>query len=154
MILPDINLLVYAYDNSVPSHHVAARWWEELLSGTTPVGIPHLVLFGFTRLITNPRVVSHPKSVVETADFVRSWIAQPNVQIIQPADGHTDRVLDLLKQINAGGNLVTDAQLAALAIEHHAILHTADADFLRFPGLRWHNPITGLGSETLRKGRR
>jgi toxin-antitoxin system PIN domain toxin len=151
MIIPDINLLVYAYDNSVPAHRAAARWWEELLSAVTPVGIPHLVLFGFTRLITNPRVVSHPKSIAETASFVRSWIAQPNVQIIQPGDGHTDRVLDLLQQINAGGNLVSDAQLAALAIEHHAVLHTADADFLRFPGVRWFNPITGISSDKLRR---
>jgi hypothetical protein len=77
-----------------------------------------------------------------------------NIQILLPGDGHCDRMLDLRQQIGTAGNLVTDAQLAALAIEHHAVLHTADTDFLRFPGLRWHNPITGVGSETLRKGRR
>jgi predicted nucleic acid-binding protein len=76
------------------------------------------------------------------------------VQIIQPGDGHTDRVLDLLQQAGVGGNLVTDAQLAALAIEHHAVLHTADTDFLRFPGVRWFNPITGMGSDKLRRGSR
>ena len=151
MIIPDINLLVYAYDKSVPAHRAAARWWADLLSAVTPVGIPHLVLFDFTRLITNLRIVSHPQSVAETAGIVRSWIAQPNVQIILPGDGHADRVLDLLQEIGAGGNLVTDAQLAALAIEHHAVLHTADADFLRFPGVRWLNPITGVGSDTLRR---
>lgn len=89
--------------------------------------------------------------MAQAAGHIRSWLAQPNVELILPGDGHTERVLDLLQQTGTAGNLVTDAQLAALAIEQQAILHTADADFLRFPGVRWFNPITGIGSDKLRR---
>jgi len=92
-----------------------------------------------------------PLTVAQAAGHIRSWLAQPNVELILPGDGHTERVLDLLQQTGTAGNLVTDAQLAALAIEQQAILHTADADFLRFPGVRWFNPITGIGSDKLRR---
>src|SRR5438309_1206857 len=81
----------------------------------------------------------------------RSWLAQPVVQVIDPGPDHVGRVLKLLERLGTGANLVTDAQIAALAIEQGAILHTADADFQRFPGLRWLNPITAVSSVRLRK---
>ena len=154
MIVPDVNLLLYAYNPTCAAHPKATRWWSDCLSGTEPVGLPHVVLFAFVRIATRREAFNPPLPVVAAAGHIRSWIAQPNVQIIQPGDGHTDRVLDLLQQAGVGGNLVTDAQLAALAIEHHAVLHTADTDFLRFPGVRWFNPITGMGSDKLRRGSR
>jgi toxin-antitoxin system PIN domain toxin len=154
MIIPDVNLLLYAYNPSCSEHTKAAQWWSDCLSSAEPVGLPHVVLFAFVRIATRSAAFDPPLAIAAAASHIRAWLAQPNVQILLPGDGHCDRVLDLLQQIGTAGNLVTDAQLAALAIEHHAVLHTADADFLRFPGLRWHNPITGIGSETLRKGRR
>lgn len=154
MIIPDVNLLLYAYNPSCADHAKTARWWSDCLSGTEPVGLPHVVLFAFIRIATRPIAFDPPLAIADAADHVRAWLAQPNVQILLPGDGHLDRVLDLLQQIGTAGNLVTDAQLAAFAIEHHAVLHTADTDFLRFPGLRWHNPITGINSESLRKIRR
>ena len=87
----------------------------------------------------------------ETAKHIRSWIAQPVVRILEPPVSHVEEVLELLETLGTAGNLVTDAQIASLAIEHNAILHTADADFLRFPGLRWFNPITGVGSRRFAK---
>jgi toxin-antitoxin system PIN domain toxin len=154
VIIPDLNLLLYAYNPTRPEHGPALKWWEDCLSSEEPVGLAHVVVFGFARLATMAKVFNPPLSVTAANGHIRAWLAQPNVQIITPADGHTDRVLDLLEQAGLGGNLVTDAQLAALAIEHHAVLHTADTDFLRFPGVRWLNPLTGVGSENLRRRRR
>ena len=151
MIIPDVNLLLYAYHPAGPAHAKAAQWWSDCLSGAEPVGMAQVVLFAFARIATRSVVFDPPLTIAQAAAHIHSWLAQPNVQLIQPGDGHTARVLGLLQQTGTAGNLVTDAQLAALAIEQHAILHTADADFLRFPGVRWFNPITGIGSDRLRR---
>ncbi len=143
MIIPDLNLLLYAYDVGSPFHAKSKAWWEHCLSGEEPVGIPTLVAFGFVRLGTHARVFRQPMTPGEAARHVRSWLAQPVARILEPGDGHLERVLALLETLETAGNLVTDAQLAALAMEHTAVLHTADADFLRFPGLKWLNPLTG-----------
>jgi len=152
MILPDINLLLYAYDADSPFHTKAAAWWQGCLSGIEPVGLPPLVLFGFVRISTSARVYRNPMTPAEASGHVRSWLAQPAVRIVEPGPDHIGQVLKLLEALGTAGNLVTDAQIAALALEHGAVLHTADADFLRFPGLRWFNPITGAASRRLRKG--
>lgn len=149
MIIPDINLLLYAYDAGSPSHSKAAEWWQRCLSGTEPVGLAQVAVFGFIRIGTNRRVFANPLTPIEAAEHVRSWQAQPVVQILEPGADHVAKVLTLLETLGTGGNLVTDAQLAALALEHSAVLHTADADFLRFRGLRWFNPITGVASRGL-----
>lgn len=150
MIIPDINLLIYAYDSGSPSHAGAAAWWQECLSGEEPVGLAPVVLFGFLRIATNPRVFEHPMTVAEAAKHVRSWLEQPVAQLLESRRDHVEQVLSLLESLGTAGNLVTDAQIAALAIEHAAILHTADSDFLRFSGLRWSNPLTGARSGRLR----
>jgi len=151
MIIPDVNLLLYAYDSDSAFHAKASAWWQLLLSGVEPVGLPSVVVFGFVRIATNPRVFRDPMTPAETAKHIRSWMAQPVVRILEPPVGHVEEVLELLEALGTAGNLVTDAQIASLAIEHNAILHTADADFLRFPDLRWFNPITGAGSRSLPK---
>ena len=143
MIIPDVNLLIYAYDAESPFHKAAASWWRRCLSATEPVGLPPVVLFGFLRVATSSRVFRDPMTPAEAASRVRGWLARPCVQILQPPANHAEQVLALLEELGVAGNLVTDAQIAALAIEYGATLHTADADFLRFAGLRWHNPITG-----------
>ncbi|MCY3020789.1 MAG: PIN domain-containing protein [Planctomycetota bacterium] len=151
MIIPDINLLLYCYDSSSPFHTKSATWWQECLSAAEPVGLPPVVLFGFVRIATHARVFQHPMTVVEAAGHVRSWLAQPCAQVLEGRAEHVEKVLELLEGIGAAGNLVTDAQIAALAIEHDAVLHTADSDFLRFPRLRWFNPLTGVASTKLRR---
>jgi hypothetical protein len=88
----------------------------------------------------------------EASEHVRSWLAQPAARIVESGPDHAGQVLKLLEAIGTAGNLVTDAQIAALTLEYGAVLHTADADFLRFPGLRWFNPITGTASSRLQKG--
>jgi toxin-antitoxin system PIN domain toxin len=153
MIVPDINLLLYAYDAGSPFHSRAAAWWQRCLSGNEPVGLAQVAVFGFVRVGTNPRVFGNPFTPVEAAEHVRSWQAQPVVQILEPGSDHVANVLKLLETLGTAGNLVTDAQLAAVALEHGAVLHTADADFLRFRGLRWFNPITGVASRGLRRSK-
>lgn len=147
MIIPDLNLLLYTYDSRSPFHTKAVAWWQECLSGTEPVGLPLVVVFGFVRIATNARVFQSPMTPSEAARHVRSWQAQPVVQVLEPGSNHVKRVLTLLESLGAAGNLVTDTQIAALAIEHEAVLHTADTDFMRFPGLRWRNPLTGVASK-------
>ena len=141
MIVPDVNLLVYAYDSTSPHHAAAARWWSECLSREEPVGLAPVALFGFVRLTTNPRVFREPLTVGEAADLVRSWLAQPSARVLDPSPDHVEEVLRLLVAVGTAGNLVTDAQLAALAMEQDAVLHTSDADFVRIPGLKWKNPL-------------
>jgi toxin-antitoxin system PIN domain toxin len=151
MIVPDVNLLLYAYDSDSLFHDKAAAWWRKCLSGAEPVGLASAVVFGFTRVGTSARAYRHPMAVGEAAGHVRSWLQIPVVEVVDPGPGHIDQVLKLLENLGAAGNLVTDAQIAALAIEQGAVLHTADADFQRFPELRWYNPITGATSRRLKK---
>ena len=146
MILPDINLLLYAYDAASPFHGKAAGWWQECLSGSEAVGLPPVVVFGFVRLATHARVFTDPMTPTEAAQHVRSWLAQPVVRVLDAQADSIEPVLTVLEKLGTAGNLVTDAQIAALALEYDAVLHTNDTDFLRFEGLRWFNPLTGAAS--------
>lgn len=151
MIIPDINLLLYAYDSSSPFHARAAGWWQSCLSGTEPVGLPHVVVFGFVRIATSVRAFQNPMTPAEAAGHVRSWLEQPPVQVLDPGPDHIRCTLELLENLGTAGNLVSDAQMAALALDQDAELHTADTDFVRFQGLRWFNPLTETGSTSLRR---
>ena len=146
MIVPDVNLLLYAYDADSKFHGAAAAWWRACLSGSEPVGLAPVVVFAFLRIGTSPRVFEQPMTPGEAAGHIRAWLAQPVVQVLEPRPDHVERVLSLLESLGAAGNLVTDAQIAALALESDAVVHTTDADFLRFTGLRWLNPLTGITS--------
>jgi toxin-antitoxin system PIN domain toxin len=141
MIVPDVNLLLYAYDSSSPFHLKAASWWQACLAGEEPVILPEVVAFGFLRVSTNPRAFHHPLTTAEAVAHVRSWLHQETVTIPEATPEHCERVLGLLESLGTAGNLVTDAQIAATAIAHNAVVHTADADFIRFAGLRWLNPL-------------
>jgi uncharacterized protein len=151
MIIPDINLLLYTYDSDSPFHAKSSAWWAKCLSGSEPVGLPPVVVFGFMRIGTNARAFKHPMTPAEASRHVRSWLAQPVVQILEPRSNHIELVLASLEGLGTAGNLVTDAQIAALTIEHDATLQTNDTDFMRFSGLRWFNPLTGAASSKLRK---
>lgn len=145
MIVPDTNLLVYAYDTSSPHHVAAARWWTDCMTGAEEIGLPGVVIFGFLRLVTHARVFQQPMTAAAAAGKVRSWLARPHVRILQPGYSHVESVLRLLESAGTAGNLTTDAQIAAAALQERAVLHTNDTDFQRFPGLQWFNPLTGKG---------
>jgi len=141
VILPDINLLVYAHNRAAPDHAASHRWWTECLNGDRPVALPWIVSCGFIRLTTHPRVLERPLSARQSVDFVGSWLERPNVLVIEPGGSFGMHFFRFLKQLGTAGNLTTDACLAALAIEHQAELHSNDTDFHRFEGLRWRNPL-------------
>jgi toxin-antitoxin system PIN domain toxin len=142
MILPDINLLVYAYNSKAPGHSQAKTWWEAALSESQPVGLPWVVLLGYLRLMTSRSVLVVPLSREEAVGHIRSWLERPQTQILHPGPLHLELLDSLMRDSQALGNLTTDVHLAALAIEHHAELHSNDGHFGRFPGLRWKNPLT------------
>ena len=141
MILPDINLLVYAYNSDAPDHQHAKAWWEATLSDSRPVGLPWAVMLGFLRLMTSRSVLIAPLAPREALRHIGSWLERPQVQILQPGPRHLELLDGLMQDAGASGSLTTDVHLAALAIEHQAELHTNDGDFSRFPGLRWTNPL-------------
>lgn len=141
MILPDVNLLVYAADETASHHERALDWIERTLSGTETVAFAWLVLVGFVRVTTNPRSVAHPWKAEQALDLIDSWLAQPVVTVVHPTDRHAAVLRDLMTPLGAAGNLTSDAHLAALAIEHGATLCSGDNDFSRFAGLRWVDPL-------------
>ena len=142
MKLVDANVLLYAVDERSPHHDVAKRWLEEELSGAETLAFAWAVLLAFVRLSTNPRVFQHPMSADEALDLVDSWLGQPNVTVVDPTERHRRVLRELLAALGTAGNLVGDAHLAALAIEHGAELCSGDADFGRFPALKWTNPLS------------
>ena len=141
MILPDVNILVVAYNAESPQHAIARAWWESTLNSYRPIGLPWVTILGFIRIMTNRRIVESPLRVEEAIQFVQAWLMQPIVRVLHPTDRHAETLFRLLDQLGTAGNLTTDAHLAALAIEYQAELVSADADFARFPGLRWFNPL-------------
>ncbi|MDX1492853.1 MAG: type II toxin-antitoxin system VapC family toxin [Longimicrobiales bacterium] len=141
MIVPDVNLLIHAYNVGSPVHDEARAWLEGLLSAPAPVGLPWVTTLGFIRITTHPRIMEHPYPAEKACAHVESWLAQPQVTLLHPGERHASILLDLLRRLGTAGNLTTDAHLAALAVEHQAELHSTDVDFGRFPGLRWINPL-------------
>jgi toxin-antitoxin system PIN domain toxin len=142
VIVPDANLLLYAYDDASPFHARASQWWAECLSGSEPVGLTHPVLFAFVRIATSSRAYLRPMALAEASTHVTSWLDRKVSRVLQPDAKHVEKVLSLLQEAaSAGGNLVTDAQVAALAIAHRGTVHTADHDFARFAGLTCHFPL-------------
>ncbi|MGH9466489.1 MAG: type II toxin-antitoxin system VapC family toxin [Terriglobales bacterium] len=141
MIIPDVNLLLYAYNAETRQHEAARQWWTEQLNGSEAVGLAWVAILGFIRLTTSARVAARPLPVATACAFVRSWLERPQVSVIAPGREHATILFRLLEGLGVGANLTTDAHLAALAIEHQAQLQSTDADFARFPGLRWRNPL-------------
>ncbi len=142
MILPDINLLLYAHNSAAPGHAAARQWWEDLLNREQPVGLPWAVVFGFVRLVTHPAILTTPLDPTAALDRVTTWFDQPCVQPLEPGPRHLAIARTLFAATNVAGRLTTDTHLAALAIEHQCELHSNDNDFERFPGLRWRNPLS------------
>lgn len=141
MIIPDINLLVYAYTSDAPWHAEAKAWWQACLTRPGVVGLPWAVMLGFVRIMSSPAVFQEPMRPVEALGHLRSWLDRPQTRVVVPGPDHLQILSSIMDSSRAPGRLTTDAHLAALAIETQAELHSNDADFGRFPGLRWRNPL-------------
>ncbi len=141
MILVDANLLLYAENADVPQHGKAVKWWDGQLSTNPGIALCWPVLSAFVRISTNPRVFIRPLILGQSCDRVQSWLARSNVTLVSPTSKHWAVFRELMEKGQATGNLVSDAHLAALAIEHGCELQSTDADFSRFPKLKWRNPI-------------
>ncbi len=141
MKLPDVNLLLYATDETSARHEPARTWVEATLSGSETVAFAWAVLLAFVRLSTRPAVFERPLQAHEALDILDGWLEQPCVTVVHPTDRHSAVLRELLTPLGTAGNLTTDAHLAALAIEHGALLCSCDADFSRFSGLLWTDPL-------------
>lgn len=137
----DVNLLLYALDDSSPRHESARPWLERTMSGSETVGLPWTTLLAFIRLSTSRAVFSTPLSGDQALDVVDGWLSLPPVIVVHPGRRHAAVLREMLASVGTAGNLVPDAHLAALAVEHGAELHSCDADFSRFPGVRWVDPL-------------
>lgn len=143
MKLVDANVLLYAVDTSAPHHAEARPWLDDALSGTETVVLPWLCLLAFLRIATHPGIYPHPLAPEQAVGVVSAWTARPNVVAGAPGPRHAELLGRMLAATGVGGNLVNDAHVAALAVEHGATVVTFDGDFARFPGVRWELPAAG-----------
>lgn len=141
MLLIDVNVLVYAFRESAPEHQAYARWLHRCINSDQPFGMSDLVLSGFLRIATHPRIFDPPSPPEPAIRFVHILRNQPNCVSVAPGPRHWDIFTRLCREAKAKGNLVSDAYLAALAIESGSEWITADRDYSRFPGLRWRHPL-------------
>lgn len=141
MIVPDTNLLIYAHDRTASGHAAAREWWESALSGTEPVGIPWVVILAFMRLMTHPSLSENPMSVEQARDCVTAWLAQPNCRVLPTGAATIDRFFEQLTKAGVGGNLCTDAMIAAVAEEYGGTIYSNDRDFARFDSVVWKDPL-------------
>lgn len=141
MKIVDANVLIYAADTSSRYHIVAKRWLDQALAGGSPVGFDWLVLMAFLRITTKHSVSDTPYTPAFAVSIMDTWLSARSAHVLRPGPGHLDRVRDLLAATgDLGGNIVNDAHLAALALEHKATVVTFDSDFGRFPGVKWEQP--------------
>ncbi len=142
MIMPDLDLLIFAYNDTSEFHQEAGAWWAELVNGTETVGMPWQVSNGFVRQMANPRVVERPWTPAEATRVVAEWFGSNHIVALDPGPRYLDILERILATTGATTRLVTDATIAALAMENGAEVHTYNArDFQRFPGLMWRNPL-------------
>ena len=143
MKLVDANVLIYAVNESEPRHDRSRTWLDEALVGTETIGFAWVVMLAFLRLTTRVGLFPQPLAVGEAIDRVRAWLAQPAAVLVEPGARHLDALEGLLAAAGSGGNLVSDAHLAAIAIEQRAEIVTFDADFARFAEVRCGPPTSG-----------
>lgn len=141
MILIDVNVLVYAHREDSPDHPRYHEWLENVLSADAAYGIADLVLSGFVRVVTHPRIFSSPTPTKRAIAFAETVRSQPNCVPVAPGPRHWEIFCRLCEQASARGNLIPDAYLAALAIESGSEWISTDRDYSRFPGLRWRTPL-------------
>lgn len=141
MIVVDVNLLIYAYNSAAPQHRAARSWLEDTFSGADVVGLPWAVIHGFLRIATSALILPHPYAMGEALAVVDEWLGAGDVRILEPGRRYWSVLKEVLASGQTRGAMVTDAHLAAVAIEQGATLYTADGDFSRFAGLRTINPL-------------
>jgi toxin-antitoxin system PIN domain toxin len=136
----DANVLLYAVNADADRHDESRDWLDHALAGNATIGFSWISTLAFVRLVTKPGLFPQPLTVAEAIEQVREWTAQPGAATLEPTARHLDVLGDLLRAAGGGGNLVNDAHLAALAIEHRGAVVSYDADFDRFPGVTWRRP--------------
>lgn len=141
MTLIDLTLLLAAVNARAPRHRAARTWWEEQLNGGQPVGLSWLAILGFIRLATSSKIMPEPMLLAEAIAMVDSWLARPNVRVVQVTGQHWNILQNMLHAVGHGSALTMDAHLACLALEHDAEIATTDEDFSHFPGVKWRNPL-------------
>lgn len=141
MIIPDVNLLLYAVISGFDHHRRAKSWWEEAVNGSERIGLAPPALFGFLRISTSARVLSAPLTVPAATGYIRGWVAQPTVEVLRSGARHLAVALELIESAGTARNLTTDAQIAAHAVERNGRVCSNDSDFARFPGVEWINPL-------------
>ena len=141
MRIVDLNILLYAVNSDAAQHERARAWWERATNDEETIGLAWVVLLGFLRLSTSPRVFPRPLAPEVAAAKLDAWLARENVRVVREKDEHWETLKPLLGGAGTAGNLTTDAHLAALALSHDATLVSSDTDFARFKGLRWENPL-------------
>lgn len=141
MTIIDANLLLFAYNADSPQQKASAQWLQKLLRSGQVIGLPWVTIWAFIRISTNSRIWENPRSPKEAFAIVADWLRQPGVVPLNPGPLHAEILEKLVRAHGATGPLVTDAVLAAIAIEHGALLASTDQDFNRFPELRWVNPL-------------
>ena len=151
MILLDANLLLYAYFNEFPLHHAASGWLEAGLNGVTRVGFPLPTCLAFVRIASNPRVFARAASVAQAWQQIERWLAAEPAWIPLPGERHAEILGALLRKEANRSDLVPDAHLAALALEHGLTLCSTDRDFARFAALRWENPLEPSGKKSRKR---
>jgi toxin-antitoxin system PIN domain toxin len=141
VIVCDANLLICSYNTGAARHAKARAWLEGIFSGTEVVGLPWQAASAFLRVMTNKKLPGEHFSLVQATQIVDLWLASANVRLLIPGDHYWPLFRRMLIEGQAPGALVSDAEIAALTLEYGGVLHTADRDFARFPGLRWKNPL-------------
>ena len=141
MILPDINVLIHAHNTGSSCHGAARTWWDSALGGTEGIGLAWVTILGFLRITTHRGILGNPMTPADACSRIEEWLTLPHVHIPVPAEGHFSRMRANLEKLGTAGNLTTDAHLATIAMERGYTLFSTDADFARFPGLKWRNPV-------------
>lgn len=141
MNLIDVNLLVYAVNSTASQHHPVKKWLEEMTSSGAPIVFPWVTIIGFLRVATNAKALPNPLTTNQALSSLQQWLGRDHVHIVEPGPWHWQILSEMIARFNLVGNSLTDAHLAAMAIEHGWTLYSADRGFARYPNLKWVNPI-------------
>ncbi len=143
MIIPDLNILVYAFNSDAPYHREASSWWESVVNAGELIGIPWVVYLGFLRLLSGRQVVQKPYPIDELLAITRDWFCYPNIRLLYSSSKTQELLEMLMSKYHLPGSLVTDAAITAAVMEHRGTLYSNDTDFKRFTEIRVRSPLGG-----------